>query len=583
MLDRWQIALATGEPYENELRLQRAVDGTYRWHLTRAIPMTGKAGAVVKWFGSNIDIHDQKRAEEAQRFLVEAGVVLAASLNYPATLAAVAKLAVPRIADWARVDAVEDGRLRTLAVEHVDPKKVELAFELARRYPENPDAEQGPPLVLRTGKSELATEISEEQLAELAQDDFHLGLVHELGVQSYMCVPLVAHGELFGVISLVSAESGRRYGPEDLALAEELARRAGIAVENARLYREVEERAQAARVLETVGDGVFVVDTGGVVRLWNRAAATISGISRDEIVGRRLEELLPGWRGISTRAETRPFEREGRERWASISSVAFDEGVVYAFQDISDERALEQIRQDLLATVSHELRTPLAAIYGSAMTLNRDDLELPNDLETKLLNVIVEESTRLTAIVNDLLLASQLDAGRLDVRIESCDALALAESVAAAARTHLPENVRVEIEPAGESVPPVAADEAQLRQVLDNLLDNAIKYSPAGGDIRLGLETADSAVRFSVADPGLGIPATERDRVFEKFYRLDPDMTGGIGGTGLGLYIARELVRRVGGKIWVEGNNGGSVFYVEIPAAGEAELTRTGQKAASRH
>jgi PAS domain S-box-containing protein len=583
MLDRWQIALATGEPYENELRLQRAVDGTYRWHLTRAIPMTGKAGAVVKWFGSNIDIHDQKRAEEAQRFLVEAGVVLAASLNYPATLAAVAKLAVPRIADWARVDAVEDGRLRTLAVEHVDPKKVELAFELARRYPENPDAEQGPPLVLRTGKSELATEISEEQLAELAQDDFHLGLVHELGVQSYMCVPLVAHGELFGVISLVSAESGRRYGPEDLALAEELARRAGIAVENARLYREVEERAQAARVLETVGDGVFVVDTGGVVRLWNRAAATISGISRDEIVGRRLEELLPGWRGISTRAETRPFEREGRERWASISSVAFDEGVVYAFQDISDERALEQIRQDLLATVSHELRTPLAAIYGSAMTLNRDDLELPNDLETKLLNVIVEESTRLTAIVNDLLLASQLDAGRLDVRIESCDALALAESVAAAARTHLPENVRVEIEPAGESVPPVAADEAQLRQVLDNLLDNAIKYSPAGGDIRLGLETADSAVRFSVADPGLGIPASERDRVFEKFYRLDPDMTGGIGGTGLGLYIARELVRRVGGKIWVEGNNGGSVFYVEIPAAGEAELTRTGQKAASRH
>jgi PAS domain S-box-containing protein len=583
MLDRWQIALATGEPYENELRLQRAVDGTYRWHLTRAIPMTGKAGAVVKWFGSNIDIHDQKRAEEAQRFLVEAGVVLAASLNYPATLAAVAKLAVPRIADWARVDAVEDGRLRTLAVEHVDPKKVELAFELARRYPENPDAEQGPPLVLRTGKSELATEISEEQLAELAQDDFHLGLVHELGVQSYMCVPLVAHGELFGVISLVSAESGRRYGPEDLALAEELARRAGIAVENARLYREVEERAQAARVLETVGDGVFVVDTGGVVRLWNRAAATISGISRDEIVGRRLEELLPGWRGISTRAETRPFEREGRERWASISSVAFDEGVVYAFQDISDERALEQIRQDLLATVSHELRTPLAAIYGSAMTLNRDDLELPNDLETKLLNVIVEESTRLTAIVNDLLLASQLDAGRLDVRIESCDALALAESVAAAARTHLPENVRVEIEPAGESVPPVAADEAQLRQVLDNLLDNAIKYSPAGGDIRLGLETADSAVRFSVADPGLGIPASERDRVFEKFYRLDPDMTGGIGGTGLGLYIARELVRRVGGKIWVEGNNGGSVFYVEIPAAGKPELTRTGQKAASRH
>jgi PAS domain S-box-containing protein len=584
MLDRWQIALATGEPYENELRLQRASDGTFRWHLTRAIPMTDRSGAVVKWFGSNIDIHDQKRAEEAQRFLVEAGAVLAASLNYRSTLAAVAKLAVPRIADWARVDMIEEGRLRTLAVEHVDPKKVELAFELARRYPENPDAEQGPPLVVRTGKSELAAEISEERLAELAQDDFHLGLVRELGVQSYMCVPLVAHGEVLGVISLVAAESGRRYAPDDLALAEELARRAGTAIENAQLYREAEERAQAARVLETIADGVFLVDADGVVRLWNRAAETISGIRRDDIVGRRLEEQLPGWERVQTRAETLPFERDGRERWVAISGVAFDEGTVYAFQDISDERAIEQIRQDLLATVSHELRTPLAAIYGSAMTLNRDDIEFQDDLKSRLLNVIVEEATRLTTIVNDLLLASQLDAGRLDVHIESCDALALTESVLAAARTHLPDGVRLELDPVAEDVPPVAADEAQLRQVLDNLLDNAIKYSPAGGDVRLGVVRAHGAVRFSVADAGLGIPAAEQDRIFEKFYRLDPDMTGGIGGTGLGLYIARELVRRVGGRIWVEPNgSAGSVFYVEIPAAAaRLEVTQMGQKAAAR-
>jgi PAS domain S-box-containing protein len=581
MVERWQTALATGRPYENELRLQRASDGSYRWHLTRAVPMIDRSGAVVKWYGSNIDIHDQKRAEEAQRFLVDAGAALAASLDYRSTLAAVAKLAVPRIADWARVDVVEEGRLRTLAVEHVEPKKIELAFELARRYPENPDAEQGPPLVLRTGKSELAQEITEEQLAELAQDDFHLGLVRELGVQSYMCVPLVAHGELLGVVSLVAAESGRRYDEGDLALAEELARRAGTAVENAQLYREAEERAQAARVLETVGDGVCLVDTEGVVRLWNRAAETISGIGREEVVGRRLEELLPGWARVSTRVETMPFERDGRERWVSISGVRFDEGTVYAFQDISDERALEQIRQDLVATVSHELRTPLAAIYGSAVTLSRDDVDLKDDLKRTLLNVIVEESSRLTSIINDLLLASQLDSGRLDVHIESCDARALGESVVAAARTHLPEGVRVGLAPVADAVPPVAADEAQLRQVLDNLLDNAVKYSPSGGDVRLGVEGADGAVRFSVADEGLGIPAPERGRIFEKFYRLDPDMTGGIGGTGLGLYIARELVRRVGGRIWVEPNaEQGSIFHVEIPAAAPAR-EKPRQKAGS--
>jgi PAS domain S-box-containing protein len=583
MLDRWQAALATAEPYENELRFRRAPDGAYRWHLTRAVPMTDKSGAVVKWFGSNIDIDDQKRAEEAQRFLVDAGAALAASLDYRSTLAAVAKLAVPRIADWARVDVVEEGRLHTLAVEHVDPKKVELAFELTRRYPENPEAVQGPPLVLRTGRSELATEISEERLAELTQDDFHLGLVHELGVHSYMCVPLVAHGETLGVISLVAAESGRRYGPDDLALAEELARRAGTAVENAKLYREVEERAQAARVLETVDDGVFLVDTEGIVRLWNYAAETISGLRRDDVVGHPLEEMLPGWKRVKTRADTLPFERDGHERWVSVSGVPFDEGIVYAFRDVTDEHALEQIRQDLVATVSHELRTPLAAIYGSAMTLNRDDLELKEQIKTRLLNVIVEESTRLTTIVNDLLLASQLDSGRHDVHIESCDPRELTASVAEAARTHLPVGVRLEVDPVDDDVPPVAADEAQLRQVLDNLLDNAIKYSPGGGDVRLGVDAVAGGVRFTIADGGLGIPAAEQERIFEKFYRLDPDMTGGVGGTGLGLYIARELVRRVGGRIWVEANaGGGSIFRVDIPAAAGADMTQTGHLAASR-
>jgi signal transduction histidine kinase len=398
-----------------------------------------------------------------------------------------------------------------------------------------------------------------------------------------MCVPLLAHGEVLGVISLVAADSGRRYGPDDLAVAEELARRAGTAVENAKLYGEVEERAQAARVLETVGDGVFLVDTLGVVRLWNSAAETITGLRRGEIVGRRLDDLLPGWERVRARPETLPLERDGHERWVSISGVGFDDGVVYAFQDITEERALERIRQDLVSTVSHELRTPLAAIYGSAVTLRRDDVELAEEISARLLSIIVEESTRLTAIVNDLLVANQLDSGRLDVRVESCDAAELSASVVEAARTHLPDGISVEVDPVAADVPPVAADESQLRQVLDNLLDNAIKYSPSGGDVRLAVEAVDGAVRFSIADQGLGIPPAEQERIFEKFYRLDPDMTGGVGGTGLGLYIARELVRRVDGRIWVEPNvGGGSVFRVEIPSAAPVDMTQTGQLAASR-
>jgi signal transduction histidine kinase len=396
-----------------------------------------------------------------------------------------------------------------------------------------------------------------------------------------MCVPLVARGRTLGVISFVAAESGRRYGDEDLALAEELARRAGTAVENAQLYRETEERAQAARVLETVGDGVFLVDLGGIVRIWNRAAEVITRLPRAGVVGRPAAEVLPGWHHLTAdvpvagapgpaAAATLPLAVGSEERWLSISGVGFDEGTVYAFRDLTEERALEQIRKDLVATVSHELRTPLAAIYGSALTLAREDLELEEAMEAKLLEVIVEESGRLADIVNELLIASQLDAGRLDVHIEQCDARSLVESVLDAAKTHLPAHISLELEPGEDQLSPVAADDGQLRQVLGNVIDNAIKYSPEGGDVRVRLEQSEGVVRFVIADQGLGIPPAEEERIFEKFYRLDPDMAHGIGGTGLGLYISRELVRRVKGRIWVQPNDArGSIFYVEIPAASE--------------
>jgi signal transduction histidine kinase len=202
-------------------------------------------------------------------------------------------------------------------------------------------------------------------------------------------------------------------------------------------------------------------------------------------------------------------------------------------------------------------------------------------MRRKLLEIIVEESSRLADIVNDLLLASQLDAGRLELHVEPCDAQALAASVLDAARTHLPEGTRISLDPGRQDVPRVVADEGQLRQVLSNLVDNAVKYSPGGGDVQVRLERAGKYVRFTVADEGLGIPPAEQSRIFEKFYRVDPDMTGGIGGTGLGLYISRELVRRVHGRIWVEPADGrGSVFHVEIPAATEPSLDQKRRKRA---
>jgi PAS domain S-box-containing protein len=194
------------------------------------------------------DISERKRTEEAQRFLAEAGAALSSSLNYRATLASVARLVVPYLADWCVIDVLEeDGSLDRLAMTHQDPQKITLAHELEVRYPPDMDAPHGVAQALRTGRSELVSEISEPLIDEAARDTEHHEILRKLGLKSYMIVPLVARGRTLGAISLVSAESGRRYGPSELELAEELARRAALAVDNARLYS---GRVQVARTLQ---------------------------------------------------------------------------------------------------------------------------------------------------------------------------------------------------------------------------------------------------------------------------------------------------------------------------------------------
>ena len=323
------------------------------------------------------------------------------------------------------------------------------------------------------------------------------------------------------------------------------------------------------------GDGVALVDRSGRIRLWNAAAAAITGLEHADVLDKRAPDAIPGWSAVdrlipaaggdeSARAENVTLQLGGRELRLSISAVGYEGGTLYTFRDLTYERTLESMHQDL-ATVSHELRRPLAAIYGAALTLRRDDVELEHELHDKLLEVIVEGSSRLAEIVNNLLIASQLVTGTLRVTIERCDPREIATLELDATRTHLPETIEVVLL-ARDDIPAVAADPGQLRQVLGNLIENAIKYSPGGGTIEVTLEPVDQHVRFAIRDSGLGIPKNEQRRIFERFYRLHPERSRGIGGTGLGLYICRELVHRVDGRIWVESDGrSGSTFYVEIP------------------
>ena len=577
VLARREQTLADGSIFEVEYRF-RAADGTYRWHLGRAVPIRTESGAIDFWIGTATDIDDRKRIEERQRFLLDAGAKLSLSLDWRAGLRAVAELAVPRIADWCAIHVLEeDGTIASLTVEHMDPDKLVFAQELQARYPPDPLGERGIAGVIRTGESRLVADMPPDAFAEGARDEIHEQLLRQLGLRSFLCVPISARGQTLGAITFVTAESGRRFSDADLRAAEELALRTAAVIESAQLYEEVEKRARAARALETIADGVMLLDRDERVLLWNAAAEAMTGLRVSDVLGRPAREALPGYEnvaavGVDGRPQTVPLEVNGRELWLSFSVVRVEEGTVYAFRDLTEDRALEQMRSDFVATVSHELRTPLAAIYGAAVTLRRPDLDLAEELRDRLLDIVADESDRLAQIVNDVLLASHLDSGQLPIRIETVDAAKVTEIVVDAAQTHLPEGVTLTLDAPG-SLPPVAADEQQLRQVLVNLIENAVKYSPDGGPVEVKVFRGERCVRWAVSDRGLGIPPSERRRVFEKFYRLDPNMTRGIGGTGLGLYICCELVRRLDGRIWVEGNTAagteskGSTFFVEIPVA----------------
>jgi signal transduction histidine kinase len=257
----------------------------------------------------------------------------------------------------------------------------------------------------------------------------------------------------------------------------------------------------------------------------------------------------------------------GRELWLSIRAVGFAEGTVYAFHDLTDERRLEQLKADFIATVSHELRTPLAAVHGAAKTLLRKDVDLGHDVSLQLLTMVSDQSDRLARMIEDILLASRLDSPELELATEHVDVGDLAADAIAAARIHGSDHLALELAVA-PSLPPVAADRDKLRQVLVNLVGNAVKYSPAGGRIEVEVKADDGQVAVVVRDEGLGIAPSEQNLIFEKFYRADANMTRGVSGSGLGLYISRELVHRMGGTISVESRPGeGSTFVVTLPAA----------------
>ncbi len=240
---RWSEAIARRMLYESEGRIWHSASNSYRYFVARAVPILSPEGSVREWIGTVTDVHDRRQAEEALTYIVEASGVLASSLDKTENLERIAHLAVPRLADSCVLHLVtEEGGTQRAAAVHADPIKAALLDEMLRRYPGDPQAPHGHPMVVRTGQSELIEDVPKQMLEELAEDDAHRELLRKLDLKSSLCVPLIARDRVLGALTFATSGSGRRYGGADVAMAEDIARRAAIAIDNARLYR----KAQAA-------------------------------------------------------------------------------------------------------------------------------------------------------------------------------------------------------------------------------------------------------------------------------------------------------------------------------------------------
>ena len=456
----------TGASWTQDVRGQRRDGSTFPAQVT-ASPVYDAHGALVGIVGVATDISSHKRSEARLHFLADASALLVSALDATTTLDTLTRLAVPQIADWCSITLIEaDDPVMPVAGRHANPTTEARLNALRQQYPP-PVAYLRALLAAAPTRTRLISDVTEAILAVYAPNPAQRQVYQEIGVRSVMLVPLRVGERLVGVILLATDESGRRYGPDDVALADELAGRAALALDNARRYAE----AQAA---------------------------------------------------IRT-------------------------------------------REDFLAIAAHELKTPLTSLIGYTQLLQRraasDATTSARDRQA--LQVLGAQADRLATLVGALLDVSRIETGHFRLECQPLDLAALVRQTVEALQPTLAQHT---LQYHGPEAPLVLAGDAlRLEQVVQNLLQNAIKYSPAGGPIVVALtQQADQAI-LTISDPGIGIPAAAQAHLFERFYRA-ANAEQASSGVGIGLYVVKEIVSRHHGTVDVTSVEGqGSTFTVRLP------------------
>lgn len=583
------------QDYQAEFRII-GKDGM-RWLAGRGKPYYDAKGKPEKLIGVNFDITERKNTEESLRFLIESGNILASSLDYQTTLNSLAELAVSKYADWCGIDMLgEDGKLNTVAIAHKDPEKIRLAQKLRAKFPVDLTVDSGVGKVLKTGEAEHYPFISPEMVVSTAKSPSHLKLLKRLGLTSVVIAPIKAKGQVVGVISLVSAESKRRFSELDFKMIKRLASSASLAIENAILFNDAKkERERLNELVSNVPGAVWELwgkpnDKNQKINFISRGVEKMLGYSVSEWINtpnfwlkcvhpddqeRAEKELVEIFeKGVGGISRFRWISKDGRIFWVEAQSTVMKDskgkavGMRGLMMDIAERMEFEKRKEDFISIASHELKTPIATIKGFTQIMQQmfeDDIDAK-----KYLDKMAGQVDRLTVLVSDLLDVSRIQSGKLQLQREHFHIDDLITDIVEDLQHTSSHNISFKGQGGN-----VYVDRYRISQVLNNLISNAIKFSPKAKEVIVSSYIKGDFQVIKVQDFGIGISRKNLNKIFDRFYQADSSIRQSFAGLGLGLNISKEIIERHGGKMLVDSVKGkGSSFEFMIPLVKTKEVKR---------